>query len=182
MKLRTWTYLCITLIAMGLVVSANAKKKPDGDKDKQAFKAMNVQVNEAVVRHTPSFLAEVASTLAYGNPVGVLEETDGWMKVQAQEPAVAGWMHASALTKSKIKLEAGETDANVKANQEELTAGGRGFNQEIEDKFREENEELEAAYKLLDRLVKEPAGRVSRAETIGFMRDGELKNWPGGVQ
>ncbi len=179
---RTVTHLWITMIAIGLTASVFAKKQADKDISKDAPPTMNVQVNDAAVRAAPSFLAEVASTLGYGDPVGVLEKTEGWMKVQTHEPQAAGWMHASALTKTKIRLDAGETDVNVQASQEELTAGGRGFNQEVEDKFREENEELEAAYKLLDRLVKDPAGQVSRAEMIQFMHDGTLTDKPGGGQ
>lgn len=177
---RTVTLLWIAMIAVGLTASVFAKKQADKDDSKDTPPTMNVQVNDAAVRAAPSFLAEVASTLGYGDSVGVVEKTDGWMKVQAQEPAVTGWMHASALTKTKIKLDAGETDVNVQASKEELTAGGRGFNQEVEDKFRQENDELEAAYKLLDRLVADPAGRVSRAEMILFMREGGLTDKPGG--
>ncbi len=175
-------FLWITLIALGVVVSVSAKKQADEDKTTDAPPTMHVQVNEAAVRLSPSFLGELAATLNYGDGVGVLEEREGWRRVEAEAPAVTGWMHASALTKTKIKLDAGETDVNVQASKEELTAGGRGFNQEVEDKFREENEELEAAYKLLDQLVADPAGRVSRADVIRFMRDGGLTDKPGGGQ
>jgi SH3-like domain-containing protein len=179
---RTTTPVWIAMIAVGLTASVFAKKQADKDESKDAPPTMNVQVNDAAVRTTPSFLAEVVSTRDYGDPVGVMEEADDWMMIQTLEPAITGWMHASALTKTKIKLDAGETDANIQANKEELTAGGRGFNQEVEDKFREEHEELEAAYKLLDRMVDAPAGRVSRTDMIRFMRDGELTAPPGGVQ
>jgi SH3-like domain-containing protein len=182
MSSRADTLIWITLIALGLTVSASAKKPTKIEKDKDAPPTMNVQVNDAAVRSAPSFLSEVASTLSYGEPVGVLEEAEGWMRIETQGPAVAGWMHASALTKTRIKLEAGESDVNVQASQEELTAGGRGFNQEIEDKFREENEELEASYKLLDRLIKDPAGRASLGQMIRFMREGKLKDRLGGAQ
>jgi len=176
------TLLWITLIALGVVVSASAKKQADQDRTEDAPPTMNVQVNDAAVRVAPSFLSGVALTLGYGEPVGVLEEGEGWLKVRAREPAVVGWMHASALTKTKIKLDAGETDANVRANREELTAGGRGFNQEVENKFREDHEELESGYERLDRLVNDPAGGVSLAEMIRFMREGELKPPAGGDQ
>jgi len=178
---RTHTSLWITLIALGVVVSVSAKKPADDGKDKDAPPTLNVQVNDAAVRASPSFLGEVASTLGYGETVGVLEEAEDWRRVEAMQAQAQGWMHISALTKTRIKLEAGESDANIQASKEEQAAGGRGFNQEVEDKFREENEDLEAAYQLLDRITQDPAGRASRAEILRFMREGELEGPAGGV-
>jgi len=182
MKPRTLTHLCITLIAMGLVVTAYAKKQDDGDKAPPKTKPMNVQVNDAAVRVSPSFLAEVATVLGYGSKVGVVEEGEDWMKIQTDEPAASGWIHATALTKKEINLEAGDTDTNVKASKEELTAGGRGYNQEIENKFREENQDLESGYKLLDRVTIDPTRQASRTEVMLFMRSGELNGKAGGGQ
>ncbi len=182
MNPRTLTHLCITLIAMGLVVTAHAKKQDEADQDPPKLKPMSVQVNDAAVRTSPSFLSEVASVLGYGAKVGVVEEGEDWMKVQAEEATASGWMHTTALTKKEINLEAGDTDANVKASKEELTAGGRGYNQEIENKFREDNQELEAGYKLLDQMVIDPRRRASRTEVLLFMRSGELGNNAGGAQ
>ncbi len=174
--------LWVVLIAMGAVVSVSAKKQADEDKAKDAAPAMNVQINEAAVRLSPSFLGELAATLNYGDGVGVLEEQEDWRRVETEAQAVTGWIHASALTKKAINLEAGETDENVDANREDLALGGRGvFTQEVEDHFREEHDELEAAYKLLDQLVSDPARRASREEMIRFLREGELKARPGGV-
>lgn len=172
---RTDIRLCILLIAMGVTATVLAK---EADK----HKSMSVQVNDAAVRLEPSFLSDVAGTLDYGDAVGVLEEAEGWQRVKAVASPVAGWMHASALTKKEVKLEAGESDANVQASQEELAAGGRGFNQEVEDKFREENKDLDPAYRKLDRLLADPAGRSSLSEIVRFMREGGLMRQPGGGQ
>jgi hypothetical protein len=178
---RADTLLWISLIAMGMAVSVSAKKPAGDGKDKDAPPTLNVQINEAAVRTSPSFLAEVTSTLGYGESVGVLEKNEDWRLVQAAQAPAEGWMHISALTKTKIKLDAGEDDANVRASKEEQAAGGRGFNQEIEDKFRENNEELEAAYRLLDRVTQDPARRASRAEILRFMREGGLTKENGGA-
>lgn len=170
----------ITLIALGLAVSVSAeqaKEKKDGPP------TMNVQVHNAVVRQAPSFLSQVSATLNYGDTVGVLEEAEGWQKVRPETSSVTGWMHASALTRQEIKIVAGETDAVVTASRQELAAGGRGgFNQEVEDTFRHENDELEASYLKLDRLIADPAGQASLGEIVRFMREGELTNQTGGGQ
>ena len=109
-----------------------------------------------------------------------------------QPPAstATGWVHDSALTRTIIVLEAGETDANVKASKQELAhggranqelaAGGRGFNQDVEANYREENKDLDAAYRRLDTLLADPAGRVSRGDMVRFIQEGELIGQGGG--
>jgi len=172
--------LWIMLIAMALAVSVSAKKQTQG-KDKDAPPTLNVQVNDAAVRSSPSFLAEVSSTLVYGEKVGVLEEAEDWRRVDAVDAQKQGWMHISALTKIKIKPDPDASDANVQASKEEQTAGGRGFNKEVENKYREDNEDLQDAYRLLDRLTQDPTKQASRASIQLFMREGELKGPAGGV-
>lgn len=175
---RTDIKVCIALIALGAAVSVFADK--DTDTPAEALPTLNVQVNDAAVRGEPSFLSQVAATLKYGDKVGVVEEIEDWHKVQPEASAVTGWMHVSALTEKTILLQAGETDANVKASKQELAAGGRGFNQEVEDKFREENKDLDAAYRQLDALLAAPNGHVTQAEIARFMREGELAQNGGG--
>jgi len=170
--------LCITLIALGAAVSVSADKQAEDSPP--PLPTLHVQVNEAVVRGEPSFLSPAASTLSYGDKVGIVEETEDWHKVQPEMSAITGWMHASALTKETIVLAAGETDENVKASKQELAAGGRGFNKDVEEKFREDNQDLDAAYRQLDQLTADPATRVSDAEIVRFMREGELIGQGGG--
>jgi len=178
MSRRTDIKVLIALAALGLAVSVFAQ---EADKKPQPPK-LSVQVNNAAVRETPSFLSPVSAALNYGDTVGVLEETGGWQKVQPESSPVVGWMHASALTKQQINLHAGETDADVKASQQELTAGGRGYDEAIERAFRKDHKELEASYQQLDRLLADPAGRASLSEAVRFMRGGELSARAGGGQ
>ena len=178
MSPRTDIKVLIALAALGLAVSVFAE---DTDKKTEPPR-LNVQVNNASVRETPSFLSPVSATLNYGDKVGVLEEAEGWQKVQPESSSVSGWMHASALTKKEINLQAGDTDANVKASQQELTAGGRGYDEAIEREFRKDHKELEASYQQLDRLLADPNGRASLGEIVRFMREGELSARPGGGQ
>lgn len=178
MSPRTDIKVLIALAGLGLAVSVFAdekEKKPEPPK-------LNVQVNNASVRESPSFLSQVSATLNYGDKVGVLEEAEGWQKVQPESSAITGWMHASALTKKEINLQAGDTDANVKASQQELTAGGRGYDVAIEREFRKGHEELEPAYRQLDRLLADPNGQASLSEIVRFMREGELMSRAGGGQ
>lgn len=177
---RTDIWVCITLIALGLAVSVFADKQKDDGEQPAPLPTLNIQVNDAAMRRGPSFLSEVALTLGYGDTVGVVDEVEDWHKVQPQASSLSGWVHDSALTRKTIKLEAGEADANVKASKQELAAGGRGFNDEVEAKFREENEDLNAAYRRLDTLLADPGGRVSHGDMVRFIQEGELIGQGGG--
>jgi hypothetical protein len=46
-------------------------------------------------------------------------------------------MHSSALTKKKLKLAAGEADAATTVSSEEQALAGKGFNSDVEAKFKE---------------------------------------------
>ncbi len=177
---KTDIKLCIALGALGAAVSVYADKQAEDAPP--PLPTLHVQVNDAVVRSAPSFLSEVASTLSYGDTVGIVEDTEDWHKVQPEATDLTGWMHVSALTEKTIKLEAGENDENVKASKQELAAGGRGgFTQEVEDTFRNSHEELEASYLRLDQLTSDPSRHTSRNEVLRFMREGQLQG-QGGVQ
>ncbi len=171
--------LCIVLLALGATVTVWAKDEDKTD-DAKAPPELSVQINEAVVRGEPSFLSPVSVTLRFGDKVNLLDETEDWRKVRPVEQYVDGWMHVSALTEKKIVIEAGENDANVDASKQELVYAGRGYNQEVEDKFREEHEDLDQAYSKLDRLLADPRGKVTREQIMRFMREGELDGNGGG--
>ncbi len=179
--------LWITLATTGLVVSVYAKK-PDEAKPTEpaevALPQVSVQVHRAALRQSPGFLSEVAATLSYGDRIGIAEKQEDWRRVEAKEPSVSGWMHASALTLRTFDLTAGETDVEKTASKQEMTLGGRGhgrgFSEQIETEFRTENEELEDAYKLLDQLTQDPRRQVSRTEMLRFMREGGLAKGGGG--
>lgn len=170
--------LCITLI--GLAVAATVWAKEAKQDAPTPLPVMSVQVNDAVVRDDPSFLSPIAATLNYGDKVGIVEKTEDWRRVKPETTSNTGWMHISALTEKPIKLEAGESDENVKASEQELAAGGRGFNKDVEDKFRKDHEDLDAAYRKLDQLCADPARQASLSQVIRFMREGELIEQEGG--
>ena len=135
---------------------------------------MSVQVREGQVRQNPAFLSPVTATLAYGDRVSVLGTSDAWTQVAAPTGA-QGWMHTSALTPKEVVLEATSEDVEAAASGKELALAGKGFNKQVEDEYRAENQELD--YTLVDEME---TRRTSQAEIERFLSEGDVR--PGGGQ
>jgi hypothetical protein len=88
------------------------------------------------------------------------------MKVSASG-ARSGWLHASALTKKRIAMQAGARDAQTAASGDELALAGKGFNSDVEAEFRSQNRGADfAAVDRMERI------RVTPAESKEFLRAG----------
>ncbi len=133
-----------------------------------AAEQMSIQVKQAQLRSQPSFLGKIEVTLLYGDRVTVLEERTDWVLVGVPDSSLQGWVHASALTTKKLKLQAGSTDSG--ASSDELVLAGKGFNAQVEEQYKQDNQELD--YARIDRMESE--FHVS-PEAIGqFLTEGEL--------
>lgn len=98
---------------------------------------MSVTVRETQLRANPAFLGQVVSVLAYGDRVEVLQEQGPWFRVET-DGGGTGWVHSSALTTKRIVLESGTTDGSTGASGTEVALAGRGFNQEVENRYKDE--------------------------------------------
>ncbi|TVR33453.1 MAG: SH3 domain-containing protein [Spirochaetaceae bacterium] len=134
---------------------------------------MSVEVRETQVRSNPSFLGRIDAVLNYGDRVEVLEQAQGWSRVSHQ--GSAGWVHSSALTTKRIVMQAGEADAQRAASGSEVALAGRGFNQEVEDRYRAEQG---LNYDAVDRME---GFAVEPERLAAFLNEGELR-LPGGEQ
>lgn len=139
-----------------------------------AFSAtMSVQVKEAPVRANPSFVGKIAGTLAYGDQVEVAQTQGAWSKVTGG--GVSGWIHTSALSSKKIALTAGQEQAKVAASGDELALAGKGFNSDVEAKFKADHKNVDFTW--IDRMerIKIPA-----AEMQAFLKAGDVTPKEGG--
>mgnify|MGYP001411010750 CR=1 FL=1 len=109
------------------------------------------------------------------NQVTVMEKKGDWFRVTAPDGAV-GWMHAGALTKSKIRLSAGESDAQTGASSDELALAGKGFNADVEAQFKQQNQKIDFTW--VDRMEKI---KVSAKESQDFLKAGGLAPEQGGA-
>jgi uncharacterized protein YgiM (DUF1202 family) len=101
-----------------------------------ADKEMSVTVKETQVRQSPSFMGKVLATLVYGDRVEVSEEKRGWARIAIPGGRGKGWVNLSALTNKKIVMKAGSKDVEKSASSSEVALAGKGFNEEVEAKYK----------------------------------------------
>jgi len=139
----------------------------------QAAKEMSVQVRNGQLRDRPSFLGAVKADVPYGDRVVVEAEQGPWRRVTTGD--LSGWIHASALTRQRIKLAAGEEDVSGAANEQELALAGKGFNAKVESEFREQNQAIDFSW--VNRMEK--MGIETRA-LLDFLKAGDVHPASGG--
>lgn len=139
-------------------------------------RTMNVQVQKAELRASPSPLGAIVGSAGYGDTVHVLEEKGAWVNVVLSEGTATGWMHQSALTRQRIRLRAGEQEAEVRASSGEQALAGKGFNKDVEEAFKAKNRN--ANYAWVDQMVE---FRVSPEQMRAFLQQGRLQGGQGGT-
>lgn len=139
-------------------------------------KTMSVQVKEAAVRETPSFVGKVVGTLGYGDAVEVQETQGLWSKVSLAG-GTTGWLHGSALTSKRIALKAGQENARVAASSDELALAGKGFNSDVEGQFKKAHRDID--FSGVDRMEKI---KISGSEMQSFLQEGGVAAPQGGAQ
>ncbi len=130
---------------------------------------MSLQIRKGDLRSSPSFLGKIVGSAAYGDRFTVEATRGAWSQVKTEEGTLTGWLHSSALTRKKVKLQAGEQDADVAASSGELALAGKGFNSEVEAQFKEQNAEANfAAVDIIEAL------RITTREVQKFLKAGNV--------
>jgi uncharacterized protein YraI len=140
-----------------------------------AATTMSVQVKDAPVRATPSFVGKVVGTLAYGDQVEIQQTQGAWSKVA--RAGVSGWMHTSALSSKKIVLAAGQEQAKVAASGDELALAGKGFNSDVEAQFKSAHKDIDFTW--INRMEKI---NIPSSEMQAFLKDGGVTPKEGGAK
>lgn len=143
----------IGLIAISVCAAANSK-------------TMSVQVKNASLRDSPSFIGKVMANLSYGDRVEALGAQGPWTKVRAAS-ATIGWMHTSALSPKRIVFKSGQETAQTKASSDELALAGKGFNSDVECEFKKQHRNIDFSW--IDKMGKI---RISSGETQVFLQEG----------
>lgn len=136
---------------------------------------MSVQVKEGQLRSAPSFLGTIVGPVAYGEQVETVQQQGDWMNVKSSRN-VTGWIHQSALTKKQVVLGSGGR-AQSAATGQEVALAGKGFNADVEAKYKATHGKLDFAS--VDRME---SIKVSREEMIKFLNDGSVKSPEGGAK
>jgi uncharacterized protein YgiM (DUF1202 family) len=155
--MRRVRILCLALLVLS--TAASWAEQP---------KKMSINVKEAQVRATPSYLGKVLGPLAYGDQVQVLETQKGWVKVSAPDKGLSGWVNESALTAKKVVLSSGSGTAGQDASSGEVALAGKGFNSQIEAENRQDTTFDYATVDRMEKIV------VAPEAVSAFLQQGDL--------
>jgi len=131
-------------------------------------KTMSVQVREAPVRSSPSFLGPIITDLNYGDRVEVLEVRSGWAHINLPSGKGQGWLHSSELTAEQIALKAG-SNVSSGASSSEVALAGKGFNEQVEQEYRSETS---LDYTWVDKMEKIA---YTPQQLVDFLKAGRLE-------
>lgn len=127
----------------------------------------SVQVRESNLREKPSFLGKIIATVHYGDSLDVLKEEDAWTQVSFGSNR--GWLHRSALTSVEIVVNPNANDVDRAANSDEIALAGKGFNKQVEERFKQQNKNI--SFTLVDKMEKDT---LSEDEIQNFLKVGQL--------
>lgn len=129
---------------------------------------MSVKVKETQVRAAASYVGKIVAVLAYGDRVTILEKQKDWARVSFPAKKAEGWVNLAALQDKPIALKAGTESVEKAASSGEVALAGKGFNKEVEAKYKEERS---LDYTWVDRME---TFVVSPAQVSAFLAQGGL--------
>ena len=147
--------LFVVLVSAGLAVAA---PKP-GD-------TVTIRVLSAKVMKQPKFIGSTAGSVSRGDQLVVKEVQGDWYRVEGGQ---AGWIHKSNVTEGKVTLSSTPGGQGGKVNQVEVELAGRGFNPEVEKKYRDKNPNLDFSH--VDAIEKTS---IDPSELEAFVAEGKL--------
>jgi len=140
-----------------------------------AAEVLTVIEREAAVRKDKRTYSPKVATVKEGEKVTLIAKESPWLRVSVK--GVEGWLNESSVTEDEDVVLSGQAVASgVKPT--EQSAAKRGFSPEVEKEYRKENPNLDAAFKILDDIVK---GWVFPDDLIlKFIEAGQLVPQEGG--
>jgi len=130
-----------------------------------AGQVITIMQKTASIRSAQQFFAKPVATVGYGTQLNVLEEKEGWYKVSIGEQT--GWVHGSSAAKGAVAVSAKAFDKG--ASREDVALAGKGFNEQVEGKYKKDHPELNFA--AVDKMEKIT---VDEAALARFVADGKL--------
>lgn len=100
---------------------------------------MSVKVKETQLRASASYMAKIVAVLAYGDRVTVIQKQKDWAKVSFPAKKLEGWVNLAALQDKPIVLKAGSETVEKQASSGEVALAGKGFNSDVEAKYKQDN-------------------------------------------
>lgn len=132
-----------------------------------------VKVRSTNLRDQPVFYASALAVLKAGDSVEKLAAKEGWYKVRTKT-GQEGWLHSSSVQEKKFSLLALGKSAKTEATADEVALAGKGFNQQVEDKFKANNSQISFVW--VDRMLKV---KVTPTQLKEFLEEGKLGEFGG---
>jgi uncharacterized protein YraI len=103
-----------------------------------AMRTEVVKRERAIVRTGPGSLFEIVAELAKGTSIDILEEEEGWLKIEHED--VAGYVSGKVIKERKsgddVFLKMGSQKTDLRISQHGMSAGVKGFAQSYTSKFK----------------------------------------------
>ena len=132
-----------------------------------------VKVKTTNLRKEPVFYASTVAVLKAGDSVEKLSSQGGWYKVRTPQ-GMEGWLHSSAVQTKKFSLSAMDKSVKPGATAEEVALAGKGFNKQVEGKYKANNPGI--SFAKVDQMLKL---KVSSAQLKDFLKKGKLGEFGG---
>ena len=139
-----------------------------------AGQVMSVQVRTSNLRSRPSFLGATVTEMVYGTQVKVGSRQGPWVHVTGPQGRT-GWLHESALSEDELAMVSGDAVAATGASSEEIALAGKGFNDQVEQEYRKQNQDLD--FQTVDRMEKIV---ITPEQAAAFLAAGQVKPAEGG--
>lgn len=97
-----------------------------------------VAVRGGELRSQPGFLSPITGGVVYGQTVVVRGTQGDWVRVDAD--GVEGWLHGTAVAPPREMNLVGAGDRETGTTSREIALAGRGFNEQVEEQYREEQD------------------------------------------
>ncbi len=152
----------LLLITLALLLSL-------GHVDGALAKNITVKVKEARICKEKTYRLPFVAKVKRGDILEELSMEDDWHKVKTPTGQV-GWIKASSILPEEVKLTTKETGLEGVA-EAEITLAGKGFNEQVEEEYRDEYPELD--FESVDLIEKI---KVEDSDLEKFILEGKLQN------
>jgi len=132
-----------------------------------------VKIKTTNLRRDPKFTSPAVAAIKAGDTLEKLDARDGWVKVQTKA-GVVGWLHSTAVETRKLNLLAMDKTMKTQASSGEIALAAKGFNKQVEDKYRAGN--AAADFVAVDAMEKI---KPTAAEVEAFLKQGKLGEFGG---
>lgn len=134
-------------------------------------KEVSVTAKEGNVKVKADHMSKNVEVVVYGDKLKVVSKENDWFQVTTSS-GKSGWIHISATTTKKIKLEKDAQVGDKSASNDEVALAGKGFNKQVEQAYVQDNPEVARAFQQVNQIE---ARKVPLAQLSAFIKQGKLK-------